>query len=113
MRHPHGNVLSADAFARGVIRSGTDYSVYTAVGMRGLDFAFYKGRSLYHTKYDAVPYTVGLERSLWAMMESTRDAGSWLADQEGDEGRNQDGGVDIGGKGDVPVYFDCKYSSTL
>ncbi|KXN87577.1 hypothetical protein AN958_08458 [Leucoagaricus sp. SymC.cos] len=27
--HPHANVLSADAFKRGVIRSGTDYSVYT------------------------------------------------------------------------------------
>ena len=26
--HRHGNVLSADAFQRGVVRSRTDYSVY-------------------------------------------------------------------------------------
>ena len=28
MRLPHGNVLSADVFNRGVICSGTDYSIY-------------------------------------------------------------------------------------
>lgn len=32
--HPHGNVLSQDAFARGVIRSRTDYEVYTQ-GIKG------------------------------------------------------------------------------
>ncbi|KXN85136.1 hypothetical protein AN958_11676 [Leucoagaricus sp. SymC.cos] len=77
--HPHANVLSADAFKRGVIRSGTDYSVYTdGAQMQGLDLAFYKGRSKYHTKFDAVPYTDGHEKSLWSMMEAAQGAGTAL-----------------------------------
>lgn len=81
--HPHANVLSADGFARGLIRSGTDYSVYSHPGnsrgaMEGVDFAFYRGRSKYHTKYDAMPWTVGGERALWAMMDTVRGAGGAL-----------------------------------
>lgn len=102
--HPHANVLSSDAFARGVIRSGTDYSVYNAPGprkeMNGLDLAFYKGRSKYHTKYDAVSFTLGGQRSLWSMMETARGVGINLLsaplDAQKDEG--------------VPVYFDRKLS---
>ncbi|KAJ7481173.1 putative zinc metalloprotease [Mycena galericulata] len=85
--HPHGNVLSADAFARGVIRSGTDYT--------GLDLAFYKGRSKYHTKFDSIPHTVGQERALWSMMESTQVSGLSLLDND-----------DTHGAGSPPVYFD-------
>ncbi|KAF9237861.1 hypothetical protein BU15DRAFT_88557 [Melanogaster broomeanus] len=72
--HPHANVLFAEAFARGVIRSGTDYSVYEQAGLHGLDFAFYRGRSRYHTKYDSIPGMEGGKRALWAMMEGTRGA---------------------------------------
>ncbi|KAJ7217125.1 putative zinc metalloprotease [Mycena pura] len=93
--HPHGNVLSADAFSRGVVRSGTDYTVYTGAGMDGLDLAFYKGRSKYHTKYDAIPYTDGQERALWAMMESAQSSGLALLNNDKTHGT-----------GDPPVYFD-------
>ncbi|KAJ7256460.1 hypothetical protein B0H12DRAFT_1015855 [Mycena haematopus] len=93
--HPHGNVLSADAFARGLIRSGTDYSVYTGAGMAGLDLAFYKGRSKYHTKYDAIPYTDAQERALWSMMESAQGSGLSLLDDDRTHGT-----------GSAPVYFD-------
>lgn len=91
--HPHANVFSADAFSRGVIASGTDYSVYSGPrllnsnvspkggndtasqgGMQGVDLAFYKGRNRYHTKLDAMAYTEGGKRSLWSMMESARAA---------------------------------------
>ncbi|KAJ7591069.1 putative zinc metalloprotease [Mycena floridula] len=92
--HPHGNVLSADAFARGVVRSGTDYSVYTDFGMNGLDVAFYKGRSKYHTKYDSIPYTEGEENSLWAMMESAKAVSISLANSAAEEDTRN------------PVYFD-------
>ncbi|KAJ7633001.1 hypothetical protein FB45DRAFT_792335 [Roridomyces roridus] len=93
--NPHGNVLSADAFSRGVIRSGTDYTVYTGVGMEGLDLAFYRGRSKYHTKFDAIPHTVGQEKALWAMLESAKVSGlSLLNDDE------------THGTGSLPVYFD-------
>lgn len=40
VRHPHGNVLSSDAFARGVIRSGTDYSVYAGIDKHGSGESF-------------------------------------------------------------------------
>ncbi|KAJ6581062.1 hypothetical protein B0H19DRAFT_1017641 [Mycena capillaripes] len=93
--HPHANVLSADAFARGVIRSGTDYSVYTGVGMEGLDLAFYKGRSKYHTKYDAIPYTEAQERALWTMMEAAQGSSSALLNNDWTHGG-----------GSPPVYFD-------
>ncbi|KAF7295537.1 Peptide hydrolase [Mycena indigotica] len=93
--HPHANVISADAFAIGLVRSGTDYSVYTESGMQGLDFAFYKGRSKYHTKYDAIPYTVGHEAALWAMMESAKSAGSALLNSD-----------ETHGGGPPAVYFD-------
>lgn len=108
LRHPHANVLSSDAFARGLIRSGTDFSVYTAgrggggaEGMAGLDLAFYRGRSMYHTRYDAVPYTVGGRRSLWSMMEAARGIGVGLLSAPG---------VDPKGRAEVDddaVYFDC------
>ncbi|KAJ7161515.1 hypothetical protein C8R43DRAFT_337223 [Mycena crocata] len=93
--HPHGNVLSADGFARGVVRSGTDYTVYTGIGMEGLDLAFYKGRSKYHTKYDAIPHTLGQEKALWAMMESAKDSGLSLLENDKTHG-----------SGTPPVYFD-------
>ncbi|KAK0456080.1 putative zinc metalloprotease [Armillaria borealis] len=82
--HPHANVLSQDAFARGVIRSGTDYEVYFAgADIDGLDLAFYKGRSKYHTKFDAIPYTVGQKRALWSMMEAARGSGVALVNNDG------------------------------
>ncbi|KAJ7461532.1 putative zinc metalloprotease [Mycena latifolia] len=93
--HPHGNALSADAFSRGVIRSGTDYTVYTGAGMEGLDLAFYQGRSKYHTKYDAIPYTQGQEKALWAMMESAKASGVALLNNDRTHG-----------SGSSPVYFD-------
>ncbi|KAH7911326.1 hypothetical protein BJ138DRAFT_937247 [Hygrophoropsis aurantiaca] len=96
--HPHANVISADAFARGVIRSGTDYSVYEQGGMNGLDFAFYRGRSRYHTKYDSIPGMGGGEKALWAMMEGTRAASVVLANDD----RTHDGTA----MASKPVYFD-------
>lgn len=80
---PHANVLSADAFNRGAIRSETDYVVYTQGShMQGLDLAFYKGRSKYHTKLDAIPYTDGHEKSLWSMMQAARGAGVALLNDQ-------------------------------
>ncbi|KIM36870.1 hypothetical protein M413DRAFT_448810 [Hebeloma cylindrosporum] len=85
--HPHGNVLSADAFSRGVINSGTDFTVYNHAredgpGMEGVDFAFYQGRSKYHTKYDSIPGARGAKRSLWTMMETVRGAGMALLNED-------------------------------
>ncbi|KAH7920604.1 hypothetical protein BV22DRAFT_1097866 [Leucogyrophana mollusca] len=97
--HPHANVISADAFARGMIRSGTDYSVYEQGGMNGLDFAFYRGRSRYHTKYDSIPGMEGGGKALWAMMEGTRAASVVLANDDSTHETAQ-------AKSSNPVYFD-------
>ncbi|KZT22447.1 hypothetical protein NEOLEDRAFT_1180857 [Neolentinus lepideus HHB14362 ss-1] len=73
--HPHANALAADAYSLALLRSSTDFSVYQAAGLEGGDLAFYKGRSRYHTRWDAVPTTEGGRRALWAMMEAVRGAG--------------------------------------
>ncbi|KAF8520457.1 Zn-dependent exopeptidase [Hysterangium stoloniferum] len=98
--HPFGSVLSADGFSLGLIKSGTDYSVYQAGGMRGLDLAFYKRRSLYHTNRDSVPSLEG-PNPLWNMMESALFAG--IALTEGDSSSDDKGSA---------VYFDL-FGETL
>jgi len=70
--------------------------------MQGLDLAFYKGRSRYHTRYDAIPWVEGGERALWAMMETADGAGSALLNQN----ENEASGV----TGTRPVYFDCEWT---
>ncbi|OCH89411.1 Zn-dependent exopeptidase [Obba rivulosa] len=88
--HPHGNVLSADAFARGVIKSATDYEVYAkgikgqTEGMSGSDFAFYRNRAYYHTPLDSI---AGMgprnaRKALWAMMDGVRGAGLALLNED-------------------------------
>ncbi|KAG0693423.1 hypothetical protein DFH29DRAFT_396814 [Suillus ampliporus] len=100
---PHANVITGDAFARGVIRSGTDYSVYEEAGLEGLDFAFYRGRSRYHTKYDSIPGMTGdkSKNALWAMMEGTLSSSLVLANDV--KGKTRGKPV---GQGSEPVYFD-------
>ena len=92
--HPHGSVLSSDAFSRGLIRSGTDFSVYQTDGMKGLDLAFYKRRSLYHTEKDSIP-SLGGPESLWIMMESALISGIALTDN-----------ILVAGVDEPAVYFD-------
>ncbi|KIL64017.1 hypothetical protein M378DRAFT_24781 [Amanita muscaria Koide BX008] len=86
VRRPHGNVLSADAFNRGVIRSGTDYSVYVGDSehiLEGVDLAFYKHRSRYHTMLDSIPGVRGkAKEALWAMLENVWGAGGVLLNIE-------------------------------
>ncbi|KAG2050937.1 hypothetical protein BDR06DRAFT_917279 [Suillus hirtellus] len=100
---PHANVITADAFSRGVIRSGTDYSVYEQAGLKGLDFAFYRGRSRYHTKYDSIPGMSAdkSKNALWAMMEGTLSSSLVLANDV--KGKTRTESV---GQGSEPVYFD-------
>ncbi|CAE6493520.1 unnamed protein product [Rhizoctonia solani] len=74
---PHGSSLSNDAFKRGLIRSGTDFSVYEEAGMRGLDLAFYRRRARYHTVFDSAAW-LGNQNSLWLMMENALEAGNAL-----------------------------------
>ncbi|KAF8627744.1 hypothetical protein AX17_006112 [Amanita inopinata Kibby_2008] len=83
---PHGNVLSADAFERGVVRSMTDYSIYSNGSdkkIEGIDLAFYKRRSRYHTMFDSIPGAHGqAKEALWAMLENIWGAGGVLLNLE-------------------------------
>lgn len=51
---PHANSIFQQGFSDGLVRSETDYKVYTKKGLRGLDVAFYKPRNLYHTRRDSI-----------------------------------------------------------
>jgi len=65
--------------------------------MEGLDLAFYKGRSKYHTKYDSIPYTEGEQKSLYAMMEAAQGSALALLNLDAPHRRT-----------DHAVYFDCE-----
>lgn len=104
--HPHANVFFADAFSRGVIRSATDYSVYEEAGLDGLDFAFYKGRSRYHTGYDSVSGMQGSKKALWAMMEATHGASLALANDNTAHAQPLP-------RQERPVYFERERSRVL
>ncbi|ANB15081.1 Pff1p [Sugiyamaella lignohabitans] len=53
---PHGNSIPQETFDQGLVHSETDFSVYKRHGLRGLDIAFYRPRSLYHTNRDSIQY---------------------------------------------------------
>lgn len=92
--HIHADVISQDAWDQRIIRSDTDYSVYSAPrtwgvssltainasargyvgpggGMQGADIAFYHGRSRYHTMDDTIRGMGdgGAQKSLWSLLE--------------------------------------------
>lgn len=98
--HPHANVLASDAFSLGLVRSATDFSIYMPT-MQGIDLAFYKRRSSYHTPRDALPFVDGGPRALWAMLETAAAAGAALLD------------ADDGDQAAPPVYFDCAFLPAL
>ncbi|KAG0170434.1 hypothetical protein DFQ28_002192 [Apophysomyces sp. BC1034] len=56
-RFVHGSPLGNDMFQAKLLKSDTDYSVFTAAGAPGMDIAFYAPRSHYHTPRDTLAYT--------------------------------------------------------
>ncbi|KAH9018783.1 hypothetical protein EDB83DRAFT_2528347 [Lactarius deliciosus] len=92
--HIHADAISQDAWDQHIIRSDTDYSVYSAPrtwgvsslaqtnvtirgyvdrggGMQGADIAFYTGRSRYHTMDETIRGMGdgGAQKSLWSLLE--------------------------------------------
>ena len=58
VRRPFGSSVSADGFKKGLVKSQTDYKVFTEdMGLRGLDVAFWRPRSRYHTEDDDVKHS--------------------------------------------------------
>lgn len=106
-KYPFGAVVSGDAFKRGVIRSDTDYSVFTKeYGMRGLDVAFMEPRARYHTSQDDTRHTSKaslhhmLSAALSTMQGITSDTSTTF------EGKDPEKWKVASGKGSTGVWFD-------
>ncbi|KKY21802.1 putative peptidase family m28 family [Diplodia seriata] len=107
-KNPFGSVISADGFKRGLIRSGTDYSIFTAdMNMRGLDVAFMEPRAQYHTVEDAARDTS--PDSVWHMLSAALESMKALTSYTGTE---FEGGPDGTGQGSNGVWFDL-FGETL
>ncbi|KAL2053588.1 hypothetical protein ABVK25_006241 [Lepraria finkii] len=106
-KYPFGAVVSADAFKRGLIRSGTDYSVFTEVmGMRGLDVAFMEPRARYHTTQDDTRHTsrASLHHMLSAALSTMQGLTSDMSSAF--DGKDAEKGKVPSGKGSDGVWFD-------
>ncbi|KAI6259576.1 hypothetical protein MCOR27_003611 [Pyricularia oryzae] len=115
VQSPFGSVVGSDGFKMGLVRSGTDYSVWHDIyGQRGLDLAFYRPRALYHTNQDDTKHTS--RESLWQMMAASTttlinlsaDTGSdYIGDRpDGDRSKAPNGSPSDG------VWFDL-FGSTF
>ncbi|RFU80810.1 hypothetical protein TARUN_1375 [Trichoderma arundinaceum] len=107
--HPFGSVVAANAFERGVIKSGTDFEVFApAFGQRGLDIAFYEPRSRYHTEDDDARHTS--VRSIWHMLSAALASAERFSEITGTvfSGDRSDGDKSLVQSGKVTegVYFD-------
>ena len=105
--YPFGTVISGDGFKRGLVRSGTDYSVFTQdLGMRGLDVAFMEPRARYHTNQDDVRDTS--PDSLWHMLSASLETMKAMTSYDGDEfeGKQSKQGRLETGTGSDGVWFD-------
>lgn len=107
-KYPFGSVISGDGFKRGLVRSGTDYSVFTQdLGMRGLDVAFMEPRARYHTVEDDARDT-SIE-SVWHMLSAslaTVHALSHDTSSTFDGASPSDDGKINAGQGSNGVWFD-------
>jgi len=106
--YPFGTVVSGDGFKRGVVRSGTDYSVFEEeLGLRGLDVAFMAPRARYHTNQDDARDTS--PDSLWHMLSAALDTSKAMTSYTGNEfsGSSDDGLQRANaGKASNGVWFD-------
>lgn len=104
-KHPFGTVISADGFKRGLVKSETDYAVFTKeLSLRGLDVAFIGPRSRYHTAEDDVRDTS--KRVLWHMLSAALNTVKSMSNDLSDEFEKDDGKSSQLSSGTVPVWFD-------
>ncbi|KAI9298915.1 hypothetical protein K502DRAFT_285663, partial [Neoconidiobolus thromboides FSU 785] len=52
--HPHSSVIGFTAFKLRIISSNTDFQIYNAANIPGVDFAIYSNRAVYHTYKDDI-----------------------------------------------------------
>lgn len=71
VRSPFATLTFQQAFAARLVHSETDYKIYAQHGLRGVDIAFYRPRSWYHTARDAIGGTN--QRAVWHMLSAALD----------------------------------------
>lgn len=106
-KYPFASILTGDAFKKGIIRSETDYVVFSKVlGLRGLDVAFMEPRSRYHTEQDDTRYTS--IHSVWHMLSAALSTMQGLTSDTSSmfDGESADSGKVPSGHGSKAVYFD-------
>ncbi|KAJ2736165.1 hypothetical protein H4R23_002066, partial [Coemansia sp. Cherry 401B] len=78
---PCASLVGNNAFRLGIVKSDTDYSVYTTrYGIPGLDLAFTDRRSLYHTAHDNIEHATA--DSILSMGLATLDTVRQIADSD-------------------------------
>ncbi|KAI9298926.1 hypothetical protein K502DRAFT_283942, partial [Neoconidiobolus thromboides FSU 785] len=104
--HPHSSVIAFTGFKLRVVNSNTDFQIYNAANIPGVDFAIYSNRAFYHTYKDDAS-NMHFE-SLKVFGETVCSAISTLGkSNEIDKlGDSEDGGVFF----DVLGYFSEVYS---
>ena len=101
--HPFGSVIGADAFKRGLVKSDTDYSLFSSLfGMRGLDVAFMEPRARYHTDQDDTKHTS--KASLFHMLSTALPTMQGLT--AGTQSTAKREGKDSPNEGSDGVWFD-------
>ncbi|QLQ80452.1 hypothetical protein HG537_0D04520 [Torulaspora globosa] len=75
---PFGTSIYQQGFNDGMVRSETDFVVYSRNNLRGFDIAFYKPRDLYHTMKDSVQYTS--REALWHMFHTAWQLTNYMAE---------------------------------
>ncbi|KAI1001864.1 Vacuolar membrane protease [Podosphaera aphanis] len=98
--HPFGTVVSSEGFSLGFVKSETDYVVFRAEGYRGLDVAFWKPRSRYHTDQDDAKHTS--MSSLWHMLSASLETIKYLTVDEHNIAKTQE----PNNQGTDGVWFD-------
>ncbi|KAL8667329.1 MAG: hypothetical protein Q9202_000903 [Teloschistes flavicans] len=110
-KYPFASVLSGDAFKRGIVRSQTDYLVFTeSLGLRGLDVAFIEPRSRYHTDQDDTKHT-SID-SIWHMLSAAIPTMNALTSGSPLKKRETSGEKGNAGPGTDAVWFDL-FGQTL
>ncbi|KAI9261141.1 hypothetical protein BY458DRAFT_439657 [Sporodiniella umbellata] len=92
----HASPSGNDMFNANLIKSDTDYSIFTKNGVPGLDIAFYAPRSHYHTPRDDLAHTT--PEALQHMGQLTLGAVRAIA--------NSDDLLETGSESESFIYFD-------
>lgn len=95
---PFASLVFQQGFNSRFVSSETDYKVYLQQGLRGVDIAFYRPRSLYHTYRDSILWTT--RNSLYHMLSNCIAMTDLMANHDSIETMTDNKSMD------QPIFFD-------